>query len=94
VTDLIPLANRIFVKPDPSIDNLGDGIVRPDSSGKKPSMTGTILRIGPAVAPGLEIGQRVAWGEFNGNELLVDGQTVKVLSPDEIWATFLPKDAA
>ena len=88
MTDLIPLANRIFVKPDPSPDGAGDGIIRPDSARKAPSMTGVILRMGPEAPTDLSVGQRIAWGQFSGNELLVDGQSVKVLSPEEVWATF------
>jgi chaperonin GroES len=89
--ELRPLADRVIVERMPPAESTAGGIVLPDIAKDVPR-EGTVIAAGPGLL--LENGQlrplevhqgdKVLFGSYAGNEVLIDGKTYLVMKEDEI----------
>ena len=88
---LIPLEDRVVVKPQEAEAKTAGGIVLPDSAKEKPLM-GKVVSVGPGKM--LDSGNRgamsvkkndvVLYGKYGGSDVEVDGVEYKILRESEI----------
>ncbi len=88
---LIPLEDRVVVKPQEAEAKTAGGIVLPDSAKEKPLM-GKVVSAGPGKM--LDSGNRgamsvkkndvVLYGKYGGSDVEVDGTEYKILRESEI----------
>ncbi len=88
---LIPLEDRIVVKPQEAETKTAGGIVLPDTAKEKPLM-GKVVAVGPGKM--LDSGKRssmsvkkndvVLYGKYSGSEVEVDGVEYKIVRESEI----------
>lgn len=89
-----PHGDRILVKRREEVTQVG-AIHVPDAHREKP-MEGIVLAVGPggtcaecreATPMRIEVGQRVLFGRFSGQEFVFSGQTFVLMREDEVLAT-------
>ena len=88
---LIPMEDRVVVKPQEAEEKTAGGIVLPDSAKEKPLM-GKVVSVGPGKM--LDSGNRgtmsvkkndvVLYGKYGGTDVEVDGVEYKILRESEI----------
>lgn len=88
---LIPLEDRVVVKPNAAEEKTAGGIVLPEAAKEKPLM-GKIVSVGPGKM--LDSGNRgamsvkkndvVLYGKYGGSDVEVDGTEYKILRESEI----------
>lgn len=88
---LIPLEDRIVVKPQEAESKTAGGIVLPDAAKEKP-LTGKVIAVGPGKL--LDNGQRAAmsvkkndvvlFGKYSGSEVQLEGDDYKILRESEV----------
>jgi chaperonin GroES len=88
---LIPLEDRVVVKPQEAETKTDGGIVLPDTAKEKPLM-GKVVAVGPGKM--LDNGKRssmtvkkndtVLYGKYSGSEVEVDGVDYKIVRESEI----------
>jgi chaperonin GroES len=88
---LIPLEDRVVVKPQEAETKTAGGIVLPDTAKEKPLM-GKVVAVGPGKM--LDNGKRssmtvkkndtVLYGKYSGSEVEVDGVDYKIVRESEI----------
>jgi len=88
---LIPMEDRIVVKPQEAEEKTAGGIVLPDSAKEKP-LIGTVVSVGPGKM--LDIGNRgkmsvkkkdvVLYSKYGGTDVEVDGKEYKIFRESEI----------
>ena len=88
---LIPMEDRIVVKPQEAESKTAGGIVLPDSAKEKPLM-GTVVSVGPGKM--LDSGARgtmsvkkkdvVLYSKYGGTDVEVDGTEYKIFRESEI----------
>jgi chaperonin GroES len=88
---LIPMEDRIVVKPQEAEEKTAGGIVLPDSAKEKPLM-GTVVSVGPGKM--LDSGVRgtmsvkkkdvVLYSKYGGTDVEVDGKEYKIFRESEI----------
>ena len=87
-----PLHDRVVVRRVEEDTTSAGGIVLPDTASEKPSQ-GEVLAVGPGKvlddgsvrAVGLDVGDRVVFGQYGGNTIKVDGEELLILSENEIF---------
>lgn len=91
--NLRPLSDRVVVKRMEEEKTTAGGIVLPDSAKEKPAK-GEILAIGEGkradngnIMPmSVNVGDKVLFGKYAGQEVKVDGEDVLVMREDDIIA--------
>jgi len=91
LTKLIPLADRLVIKPIVQEEVLASGIVIPDTAKEKPQQ-GEVLAAGPGrvdedgkrVAMEVKVGDRVLYAKYAGQEIKIDQQEYIVLSEKDV----------
>ncbi|MHC5144990.1 MAG: co-chaperone GroES [Planctomycetota bacterium] len=88
---LIPMEDRIVVKPQEAEEMTAGGIVLPDSAKEKP-LIGTVVSVGPGKM--LDSGNRgkmsvkkkdvVLYSKYGGTDVEVDGKEYKIFRESEI----------
>ena len=88
---LVPLEDRVVVKPQEAENKTAGGIVLPDTAKEKPLM-GKVIAVGPGKM--LDSGKRsgmtvkkndtVLYGKYSGSEVEVDGAEYKIIRESEI----------
>jgi chaperonin GroES len=88
---LIPLEDRVVVKPQEAENKTAGGIVLPDTAKEKPLM-GKVIAVGPGKM--LDSGSRgtmsvkkndvVLYGKYSGSDVEVEGTEYKILRESEI----------
>lgn len=89
-----PLSNRVLVERAESEEKVGS-IIIPDAAKEKPAM-GSIFEVGPGerdekgeLRPmSVKKGDRVLFGKYAGNEIVLEGKTYVILREDEILGIF------
>jgi chaperonin GroES len=92
-TKLVPLGDRVVVKPTPREEMTKSGIVLPDTAKEKPQ-EGTILSVGPGrilddgtrEAMDVKKGQKVLYAKYAGTEFKVDEEDLLIVSQKDILA--------
>ncbi|MYJ93687.1 MAG: co-chaperone GroES [Chloroflexi bacterium] len=92
-TELKPLNDRIVIKPLQQEQVLSSGIVIPDSAKEKPQQ-GEVIAIGPGkrdddgnrVPLDIEMGDRILYKKYTGQEIQIDNEDLIVLEEREVLA--------
>jgi len=80
----IPLANRVLVEREEQSNTTASGIIIPDTAKKKP-LQGKVIAVGPdAKEDGISEGDTVAFADFSGMEITVEGNEYLILLSKEI----------
>ena len=89
---LIPLFDRVIIKPEIQSSTTKSGIVLPSTSQERPQI-GLVLALGSGVdfdgnniGMQVKIGDKVLFNKFSGNEIKVDGETLIVLRQIDLIA--------
>jgi chaperonin GroES len=90
---LRPLHDRVIVKRLDQETKTASGIVIPESAAEKPDQ-GEVLAVGPGkrdgdgkrIEPDLQVGERVLFGKYAGQQVKVDGTDLLVLREEDIVA--------
>lgn len=90
-TKLIPLADRLVIKPVVQEEVLASGIVIPDTAKEKPQQ-GDVLSAGPGrldengkrIAMDVKVGDRVLYAKYSGQEIKIDQQEYIVLAEKDV----------
>ena len=90
---LRPLHDRVIVRRMEEERTSAGGIVIPDSATEKPSKgeviatgNGKILDNGDVRALDVQVGDKVLFGKYSGNEIKVDGEELLVMREEDIMA--------
>ncbi len=90
---LVPIGDRVVVKPEPEEQKTKSGIVLPDSAKEKPS-EGTVIAVGPGkvlengqrVPLEVKIGDKVIYSKYGGTEVKIDNEEYIILNERDILA--------
>jgi chaperonin GroES len=90
---LVPLGDRIVVKPlEQEDETTGGGIIIPDTAKEKPQ-EGEIVAVGPGKmvdgvlqAPAVAVGDKVLYGKYAGTEIKYGGEDLLIVREDDILA--------
>ncbi len=90
-TKLIPLSDRLVIKPVVQEEVLASGIVIPDTAKEKPQQ-GEVIAAGPGrldddgkrITMDVKVGDRVLYAKYSGQEIKIDQQEYIVLSEKDV----------
>jgi chaperonin GroES len=90
---LVPLHDRIVIQPVVQEEVLASGIVIPDTAKEKPQQ-GTVLAVGPGrlddngkrIAMDVQVGDRVLYAKYTGQEVKIDQEELIVISEKDVLA--------
>ena len=90
---LVPLHDRIVIRPVVQEEVLASGIVIPDTAKEKPQQ-GVVIAAGPGrlddngkrVAMDVQVGDRVLYAKYTGQEVKIDQEELIVLSEKDVLA--------
>lgn len=91
---LIPLDDRIVVRPNESEEMTASGLVIPDTAKEKPQQ-GEVLAVGPGrradntgdVIPlDVKVGDTVVYSKYGHTEITVDGEDLLILTSRDVLA--------
>lgn len=88
---LIPLEDRIVVKPQDAEEKTAGGILLPDAAREKPLMgkviavgEGKKLDSGKVAAMSVKKNDVVLYGKYSGSDVQIDGEDYKILRESEV----------
>jgi len=92
-TRLVPLGDRVVIKPTPREEMTKSGLVLPDTAKEKPQ-EGTILSVGPGKIlddgtreqMDVKKGQKVLYAKYAGTEFKIDDEDLLIVSQKDILA--------
>lgn len=92
-TVLVPLHDRIVIRPVIQEEVLASGIVIPDTAKEKPQQ-GVVLAAGPGrlddngkrVQMDVQVGDRVLYAKYTGQEVKIDQEELIVLAEKDVLA--------
>jgi len=90
-TKLIPLADKLVIKPVVQEEVLASGIVIPDTAKEKPQQ-GKIIAVGPGrlddagkrIPMDLKAGDRILYAKYSGQEIKIEQEEYIVLSEKDV----------
>ena len=90
---LVPLHDRIVIRPVVQEEVLASGIVIPDTAREKPQQ-GVVIAVGPGrldddgkrIQMDLRVGDRVLYAKYTGQEVKIDQEELIVLSEKDVLA--------
>ena len=90
---VMPLGDRIVVKPLEAKEKTKGGIIIPDSAKEKP-LEGKVVAVGKGkttddgkvVAPEVKAGDKVLYGKYSGTEIVIDGDEMLIVKEEDILA--------
>ena len=96
-----PLHDRVVVKRIDAEDKTAGGIIIPDTAKEKPSQ-GEVIAIGPGgrdeagklIPIDLQVGDRVLFGKWSGNEVKLDGEELLIVKESDIMGVLTDQPAA
>ncbi len=92
--NLVPLDDRIVVRPSESEETTASGIVIPDTAKEKPQQ-GEVLAVGPGrraensgelIPIDVKVGDTVVYSKYGGTEITVKGEDLLILSSRDVLA--------
>ncbi len=94
-TKLIPLADKLVIKPVVQEEVLASGIVIPDTAKEKPQQ-GEVIAVGPGrlddngkrIPMDVKVGDRVLYAKYSGQEVKIDQEEHIVLSEKDVLARY------
>jgi chaperonin GroES len=92
-TKLVPLHDRIVIRPVVQEEVLASGIVIPDTAKEKPQQ-GKVLAVGPGrldddgkrIPMDVNVGDRVLFAKYTGQEVKIDQEELIVLAEKDVLA--------
>ncbi len=92
-TKLVPLHDRIVIRPVVQEEVLASGIVIPDTAKEKPQQ-GTVIAAGPGrlddngkrVQMDVKVGDRVLYAKYTGQEVKIDQEELIVIAEKDVLA--------
>jgi chaperonin GroES len=92
-TKLVPLHDRIVLRPVVQEEVLASGIVIPDTAKEKPQQ-GEVLAVGPGrlddngkrVTMDVQVGDRVLYAKYTGQEVKIDRDELIVIAEKDVLA--------
>lgn len=93
--NLKPLGDRVIIKQDEMEAKTSSGLYLAADSKEKPQ-TGTVLAVGEGrldkdgnrLPVPVEVGDRVVFSKYGGNEVVCDDDDVLIVRADDIYAVF------
>ena len=90
---LVPLGDKVVIRPLEAEEKTAGGIVLPDSAREKPR-EGRVLSVGDGMlladgtrsAHEVSEGDRVIYGKWSGTEVVMEGEDLLILGADDIMA--------
>lgn len=89
---LVPLRDKVIVKPEPAEERTKSGIVLPDSAKEKPQ-EGTVIAVGSGeISNGqrfpleVKVGDKIIYSKYGGMEVKIDNEEYVILSEKDILA--------
>ncbi|MDE5661636.1 MAG: co-chaperone GroES [Muribaculaceae bacterium] len=85
---LIPLADRVLIRPTAAEEVTASGIIIPDSAKEKP-LRGTVIAAGKGTKDEemiLKEGDQVLYGKYAGTEIDLDGEKALIMRQNEVLA--------
>jgi len=86
-----PLYDRVVVQRVEEKETVRGGIIIPDSAKEKPQEgkvlavgKGKMLEDGRVVPLDVQVGQRVLFGKYSGNDIKLDGEEYTLMREDEV----------
>ncbi len=88
---LIPLSDKIVLRPVIQDEVLSSGLVIPDTAKEKPQQ-GEVLAVGPGrvddtgkrIAMDVQVGDRVLYAKYTGQEVKIENEELIVLSEKDL----------
>lgn len=83
-----PLSDRVLILPDPAEEKTAGGLIIPDTAKEKP-LAGKVVAVGPGtkeVKMEVEVGDKVLYGKYAGQELQIDGENYLIMKQNDILA--------
>jgi chaperonin GroES len=92
--DIKPLGDRVVVKPLEAEAKTKGGIVLPDTAKEKPQEgkvvavgKGRVLENGSVQPPQVQVGDKVLYGKYSGNEITTkEGEELLIMREEDILA--------
>ncbi|HEY1832521.1 MAG TPA: co-chaperone GroES [Acidimicrobiales bacterium] len=94
MSKLLPLEDRIVVRPGESEETTASGLVIPDTAKEKPQQ-GEVIAVGPGrrsedsgqlIPLDVAVGDTVVYSKYGGTEITVDGEELLILSGRDVLA--------
>ena len=93
VSKLVPLHDRIVIRPVVQEEVLSSGIVIPDTAKEKPQQ-GTAIAVGPGrlddngkrILMDVRVGDRVLYAKYTGQEIKIDREELIVIQEKDVLA--------
>ncbi len=90
---ITPLFDNVLIKPLEAEEKTASGIILPDSAKEKPQI-GQVMAVGPGghddkgnpVKMVVNVGQKVMYKKWGGNEVKVNGQEWQIVEQKDILA--------
>ncbi len=90
-TKLVPLGDRLVIKPVVQEEVLSSGIVIPDTAKEKPQQ-GEVVAAGPGrvdengkrIAMDVKVGDRILYAKYTGQEIKIEQEEYIVLSEKDV----------
>ncbi len=84
---VIPLGDRVLVKPDESETKSPGGIIIPDAAREK-THQGYVIEIGDGKEVSVKPGQKVMYNKYGGTSIKIDGEEHLILKTEDLIAVF------
>jgi chaperonin GroES len=92
--NITPLHNRVLIRRLAQKETAKGGIIIPDSAKEKPQ-EGEVIAVGAGktekgrrVPLDVNVGDRILFGKYTGNDIKIDDQDYLILNEEEILAKF------
>ena len=93
MSKVIPLDDRIVIKPSEAETKTAGGIILPETAKDKPT-SGTVIAVGPGkltddgkrIEPSVKVGDTIVYNKYSNNEIKIDGVEHKIVRESEILA--------
>src|ERR1700678_3156792 len=91
---LLPLDDRIVVRPSEAEETTASGLVIPDTA-KEKTQQGEVLAVGPGrraentrvlIPSDVPIGDKVVYSKYGGTEITIDGEELLILTGRDVLA--------
>lgn len=91
--NLIPMQDRVIIKPAPPEEVTKGGIIIPDTAKEKP-MQGEIVAVGSGkitdegktIPLQVKVGDKVLYGKYAGTEVTINGEEYLIMRESDIFA--------
>jgi chaperonin GroES len=91
-TKVLPLADRVVIKPVEESETMKGGLYIPDTAKEKP-IQGEVIAVGPGrrekgevIPMELKVGDRVIYGKYSGTQVDLDGEEYIIIKEADVLA--------